>query len=57
MNDVRYEYKYQPLGYELNNNKGKSEEEGKEEKVPVENNQNYENTNFLNLPKGFKIGG
>ena len=53
MNDVRYEYKYQPLGYELANNREKSEEEI----TTKEENQGYENTNFLNLPKNFKLGG
>ena len=55
MNDIRYEYKYQPLGYELNNT-NKKEEENKEEQTPKAENQVYD-TNFLNLPKGFKLGG
>ena len=54
MNDVRYETRYVPLGYELNNKKEKTDEE---EKTPEVVNNNNENTNFLNLPKGFKIGG
>ena len=55
MNDVRYEYKYQPLGYEIKNN-NENNEPKKEEQQAVVNND-YENTNFLNLPKGFKLGG
>ena len=54
MNDIRYEYKYQPLGYELNTN---GKEKSEEEQASKSENQAYENTIFLNLPKGFKLGG
>lgn len=55
MNDVRYEYKYQPLGYELTNTN--NNEKPEEEQASIGENQVYENTNFLNLPKDFKLGG
>ncbi len=58
MNDARFEYRYTPLGYELYGSQGKKpdNDEQNNPQATVAKAEEYQ-TNFLNLPEGFKLGG
>ena len=57
MNDAHFDFRYhQPLGYELVNNKNKDENSDVDQTQAVVE-QAIEYKQYLNLPKGFKIGG
>lgn len=54
MNDIRFAYKYQQMGYNLTDNK-KDESGEKAPQNTVESSTEYKQ--YLNLPKNFKLGG